>query len=269
MSTEAQTLQAEIMGDERAIRHLIGERAALNSQLKREEAVLKLHEQRLHALSTKNHPAVSKGGPPLPHGHRFPDVSSYQPHVDFRLVHDDKAIGCGDIAFTKLTEGLSWTDPYGNMRLRSMRAFGFPHRGAYHFAHPSENPTDQANHFLAVAFEEHNEITAADVLACDLEVSDGQPGGTVRFFAKEFAATLRKHTPAKLWLYGGGPFLHEYSVPLDGYDAHWLPAYGPTPVPYMIYGRSRTVAWQYTDGHYGPSPHVVEGIGGCDVSIIL
>lgn len=250
----AQTLQAEIAGEERAIRHLIGERRALTSKIRRQEAQLKLNQRRLeHGLV-------------LAPGTRFPDVSSYQVAVDLSVVRRAGEIRAGELAFTKLTEGEGWTDTYGQGRLKTMASVGFPHRGAYAFLHPSEDPVAQAEHFLE---QGGHELTAADVIAADLEVTDGQPAARVAGCAHGFVQVIAKHSPAKRWLYGGGPFLSENHVTLDGYDAHWLAAYAPSPYPYVIYGRARTISWQYTDGHYGPSPHVCPGIGACDLSIRL
>ncbi len=263
-----QTLQAEIAGDEKAIRHLIGERDALSSTLKRRQALLKLREGRLHALATRGHAAVGHG-PTLSHGDRFPDTSSYQPHVDLQAVRTAGALRCGSLAFSKITEGTSWSDPYGARRWREMAGLGFPHRGGYHFIHPSESGRDQADHFLSALHADGVVIRSSDVLCCDCEVSDGEHASLVATCVREFGQVLAKETPAARWLYGGGPFLYECGVPLDGYEAHWLSAYTGDPAPYMIYGRARTVAWQYSDGVYGPSPRVCPGIGAGDMSIIL
>ena len=267
MPTAEQTLQAELVGEERAIRHLIGEQAALSSRLKRDRARRKLDETRLHALQTRGHGAVGQG-PALAHGERFPDTSSYQPNVDLKAVRNAGAIHCGQLAFSKITEGTGWTDAYGPTRFQEMQALEFQHRGGYHFLHASESPAEQATHFLD-ALHAHGSILATDVLVADVEVSDGQAARNVAACAREFGELLKKETPAHRWLYGGGPFLRANQVTLDGYDAHWLAAYAPDPAPYMVYGRGRTVAWQYTDGTYGPSPHACPGIGAGDLSIIL
>jgi hypothetical protein len=268
MSTLLQ-LQAELAGEERAIRHLIGERKALGSQVARLEAQEKLTESRIHALTTRNHPAVAPAGGPLPHGDRFPDDSSFQPHVDYATVRGAGSVRVGVLAFTKISEGLSWTDPYGAHRFREMAAAGFPHRGGYHFFHPSDSPQTQATHFLQAAHADGVVLRPSDILACDAEVTDGQRAAVVAAGVKLFAAELRKHVPCKLWLYSGGPFAEENGLTLVGYDAHWLAAYVGNPAPFMHFGRSRTIAWQYTDGRFGPVPRVCPGIGAGDLSIVL
>lgn len=257
MST--QTLQAEIAGEERAIRHLIGERRALTSKIHRQEAQLKLHQAQLHRMH-------GHGGGIAP-GDRFPDFSAWQPAVDLAAVRQAGELRAGELAITKLTEGPGWTDPYGRNRLQAMAANAFPHRGAYAFLHPSEDPVAQATHFLEAG---GHLLTEADIAIADLEVTDGQPASRVAACGREFGLEIAKHSPAMRWLYGGGPFLKENGVELlPAYLAHWLPAYAPSPFPYVIYGRERTIAWQYTDGHLGPGPHLCPGIGACDLSIRL
>lgn len=264
--TTALQLHAELVGEERAIRHLVGEQKALTSELARERALEKLTQARLHAATTtRNHPAVGAGGA-LPHGDRFPDVSEFQPNVDWGAVRRAASVRVGELAFTKLTEGTSWVDPFGQLRLREMAAQHFAHRGGYHFHHPADSPIEQAHHFLNGGGAE---LGPADIACCDSEVSDGQPAPLVAAGVREFAGELRKHTPAKLWLYTGGPFAQEFGITLNGYDAHWLAAYVGNPFPFMVFGRARTIAWQYTDGRLGPVPHVCPGIGAGDLSIIL
>lgn len=264
----ALALEAELAGEERAIRHLIGERQAITHKLAREHALEKLTQARLHAITTRHHPVVHPR-PGVPAGARFPDVSSYQPNVDWAAVRHASSVRAGELAVTKLTEGGGWTDPYGAIRLREMAAQGFAHRGGYGFLHPSIAPIEQATHLLEAAHADGVVIRETDVLICDAEVTDGQPPQVVRACVREFGQELRKHVPAKLWLYTGGPFAHENGLTLAGYDAHWLPAYTGDPSPYMVFGRQRVIAWQYTDGRYGPVPHVCPGIGACDMSIIL
>jgi Glycosyl hydrolases family 25 len=268
VTTTALQLEAELAGEERAIRHLIGERAALGSSIKRHQAREKLLEAELKAITTRNHPAVGNHGGPIPHGERFPDDSSYQPHVDYAAVRHADSVRVGLLAFVKVSEGGGWTDPYGARRLREMADAGFPHRGGYHFFHPAVSPVDQAHHFLDAAHAAGAVLGPADVLACDAEVTDGEPARVVRAGVAAFAAELAKHVPCKRWLYSGGPFARENGVTLSGFDAHWLAAYVADPRPFMVFGR-QTIAWQYTDGRYGPAPRVCPGVGAGDMSIIL
>jgi lysozyme len=263
------TLLSEIAGDERALRHLITETQALTSKIHREKALEILAQSKLHHVSTTGHPAVAGAADGIPHGERFPDISSYQPGADLTTIHGAKSIRVGDLLMVKVSEGTGWSDPYGNARWHEMTKLDYPHRGAYHFFHPSESPSEQAAHMLAVLHGNGGQVTDQDILVCDCEVSDGAGAPAVASGTREFGDILRHETPAKLWLYGSGPFLSSNGVQLTPYDAHWLAAYVGDPVPYMCFGRARTVSWQYSDGVNGPSPHVCPGIGPCDMSIIL
>jgi GH25 family lysozyme M1 (1,4-beta-N-acetylmuramidase) len=266
MSTTVAMLESELVGEEKAIRLLIGEQAALTSKLKREHALEVLTSAELKKATTRG-PVVATVDS-IPHEDRFPDVSNWQPTVDWDVVRQAGSVRVGQLAITKLTEGTTLTDAYGAGRLRLMAAAGFPHRGGYHFLHPAESPRAQAEHFLEVAHSDGVVIRESDVLVCDAEVSDGQRAATVRQAVAEFGAIVKAETPAKVWLYGGGPFIRENGITLSGYDGHWLGAYVVSPAPFEVFG-ARTVAWQYTNGTYGPAPRVCPGIGSCDLSIVL
>jgi lysozyme len=243
------TTQQDIAGVERAIRHLIGEEAALKSKLKRLQARLKLEQARLRA------------GQPKPGSH-FCDVSSYQPNVNYRAM---KAGGWGDMAVTKLTEGAYYVDQHGQQRLHDMAAAGIKIRGGYHFLHPAVSGKVQAQHFL-----QHggHVLVKGDRAICDLEISDGQKPGLIQACAREFAQEVARNSPATLVLYGGGPFLHEQGVQLAPFVEHWLAAYVADWRRYAIYGAS-TRFWQSSDGTWGPSPHSAPGVGRCDISVVL
>jgi GH25 family lysozyme M1 (1,4-beta-N-acetylmuramidase) len=265
------TLQAELMGDERALRHLITEEQALTSRVHRELALKKLADVKhtSHVVGP-DHPAVSRSrGDGIAHGQRFYDVSSYQPGANLRVAKEARSLLMGHLGCTKLTEGDSYTDSYGLERWREMKTLDYPRRAGYHFIHPSMSPSEQAAHLLAVLHDTRIEVTEQDILVCDCEVSDGERSAVVATCVAEFGSILRRETKAQLWLYGGGPFLRANDVHLAPYDGHWLAAYTDDPEPYMVFGREHTVAWQFTDGVHGPTPHVCPGLGACDLDIIL
>lgn len=258
------TLQAEITTNERAIRHLIGEQKALTSQTARYEAELKLDLAKHKAVKAP----VATGGK-IPSGDRFPDVSSYQPRVDLATVAADESIKVGQLIVMKATEGTGYTD--GNVVSRWRAAAGlFPHRGAYHFLHMNESGAAQAEYFLNElhrASADGNGPKAQDIVICDAEVSDGESPSTVAQCVAEFGAYLLGHSPAVRWLYTGGPFATENGIKLAPFHGHWLPAYVSDPRPYYVFGTP--IAWQYSDGTHGPTPHVCAGIGPCDMSIVM
>lgn len=257
--------QSDLTADERAIRHLVGERAAENSEIHRIQA-----KEKLLAAKLRQGPAVrptkAAPTPEFPHGDRFPDVSSYQPSVDLAEVRKDADIKVGSLIVVKATEATGYTDALLVSRWQGAKVAGFPHRGAYHFLHMDESGQAQAEYFLA-ELDRAGGATAQDIVIADAEISSGQSPGTVAQVVDAFGLYLEQHCPAKRWLYTGGPFAKENGIQLAPYDAHWLPAYVGDPTPYYVFGTP--VAWQFTDGENGPTPHIVEGIGACDLSIIL
>lgn len=268
MTSATVQLQQEITAQERAIRQLIGEQKALNSKTARADATLKLEEAKL-----KKAQVVKPSADPyvtIPSGSRFPDVSSYQPHVDLATIRNEDLNIAGNSGTTQLvvfkaTEGTSYVDGFIETRWAQAKALKFPHRGAYHFLHPSESGTAQAQHFLSKL----PDITDQDILICDAEVSDGMNAVQIGACLLDFGNEVMKQVPAKRWLYAPGPFAVEFGLDLAPFQAHWLPAYVGKPQPYFVPKFGVPIAWQFTDGVHGPQPHDVVGIGSCDVSIIL
>ena len=261
----APSCQADLTADERAIRHLVGERAAENSEIHRIQAKEKLLYAKAAAEPVKR-PTTTPAVPEFPHGACFPDVSSFQPHVDLAAVDKDSSINVGKLIVVKATEGLSYVDGYLASRWTGAKAVGIPHRGAYHFLHMDESGTLQGEYFLR-ALDAAGGVTVQDIVIADAEISSGMSAQTVAQCVAEFGAYLAAHCPAKKWLYTGGPFATENGIKLAPYQGHWLPAYTGDPKPYYVFGTP--IAWQFTDGVNGPTPHVVAGIGPCDCSIIL
>lgn len=255
------TLQADITGEERAIRQLIGEKVALTSHIARASAKLKLDQAKYLKVSEVK-VKIPASTPEFPHGDRFPDVSSYQPHVDLATVVKDDSIKVGKLFVTKATEGLDYVDGYLASRWHGAHEVGFPHRGAYHFLHPEESGAAQAEYMLRAIESDGRTVTDQDILICDAEVSDGCSARAVAQCVAEFGAYLLGHCPAKRWLYTGGPFATEYGLKLAPYDGHWLPAYVSDPKPYYVFGTP--IAWQYSQDA------IVEGISSpCDLSVVL
>lgn len=261
MSQTIIQLQKEISAEERAIRHLIGERKALKSKIARLEALIKLQTARLHKMEHSKTPKLAVAS-------RFPDVSNNQPNVDVLAVKRAASVRVGQLLVTKITEGTGFVDQPGIERARAMAIVGFERRGFYAFLHPSVSGVAQAEFLLNTLHNGGVTLKPTDILFGDCEVSDGQSAAAVARCAKDFGTTLQQHFEGEIDLYGGGPFLRENGVTLDGYDFHWLAAYVPNPAPFIPFG-ARTKYWQFTDGKFGPSPHSCPGIGACDLSIVL
>jgi lysozyme len=76
-------------------------------------------------------------------------------------------------AFSKATEGTSWSDPTFDANWASAAAGGKV-RGAYHFFHPADNAVAQAQFFMSVV--KARGLRAGDVLIADVEISAGADG---------------------------------------------------------------------------------------------
>jgi lysozyme len=92
------------------------------------------------------------------------DVSHYQGQIDWNQVY---AAGYFFMS-AKATEGVSVVDDTFAYNWAQAKAAGFI-RSAYHFFHPSEDPTAQANNFLAQLGSDFGELP----VALDWEVHEG------------------------------------------------------------------------------------------------
>lgn len=94
-------------------------------------------------------------------------------------------------AFAKATEGVGWSDPTFAANWANAREQGKV-RGAYHFFHPADSASAQAQYFMA-AVRAHG-LRDGDVLIADVEISAGADGmeghGTER-------SAQRMHTELK------------------------------------------------------------------------
>ena len=118
------------------------------------------------------------------------DLSSFQPSFDWSAEK-----GRISFAFMKATEGATVRDPDFAANWQQAKALGIV-RGAYHFAHPKNGAATDARAFLDVV-RPHG-LNAGDLLALDLEVSDGLSAARVAEYARNWCADVQKatgHTP--------------------------------------------------------------------------
>jgi GH25 family lysozyme M1 (1,4-beta-N-acetylmuramidase) len=118
------------------------------------------------------------------------DLSSFQPSFDWSAEK-----GRISFAFMKATEGATVRDPSFAANWQQAKALGIV-RGAYHFAHPKNGAATDSRAFLD-AVRPHG-LTAGDLLALDLEVSDGLSPARVAEYARNWCADVQKatgHTP--------------------------------------------------------------------------
>lgn len=118
------------------------------------------------------------------------DLSSYQPSFDWSAEK-----GRISFAFIKATEGTTIRDPVFAAYWDRVKALGLV-RGAYHFAHPRNGAATEARAFLDVVRADG--LTAGDLLALDLEASDGLSPARVAEFARNWCSDVHHatgHTP--------------------------------------------------------------------------
>ena len=118
------------------------------------------------------------------------DLSSYQPSFDWSAEK-----GRISFAFIKATEGITIRDPSFAANWQRARDIGIV-RGAYHFGHPRNGAATEARAFLDTV-RAHG-LHAGDLLALDLEVSDGLGPARVAEYARNWCADVHKatgHTP--------------------------------------------------------------------------
>ncbi len=81
----------------------------------------------------------------------------------------------------------------------------------------------------------------------------------------EFVNLLEEEIGRYPVLYGGAWLKEQLNSRTDDLLSKcllWISQYGAKPV--LPVGWKKYVLWQYTDGHGGPEPHMVAGIGPCD-----
>jgi GH25 family lysozyme M1 (1,4-beta-N-acetylmuramidase) len=118
------------------------------------------------------------------------DVSSFQPSFDWAAER-----GRISFAFVKATEGMTVRDPDFGANWQSAKDLGIV-RGAYHFAHPRNGAAHDSQAFLATV-QAHG-LQAGDLLALDLETSDGLSPQRVAEYARNWCADVHRvtgHTP--------------------------------------------------------------------------
>lgn len=111
------------------------------------------------------------------------DVSNWQGEYAWP---DNLAFG-----FVKATEGLTFTDDQFTRNWSQMKAKGLV-RGAYHFGHPANSATAEADRFLSVV--RGRGLAAGELLALDLEDNDGKSPAAVAAWAKTWCQRVEAKT---------------------------------------------------------------------------
>ncbi|MGZ4044172.1 MAG: glycoside hydrolase family 25 protein, partial [Bacteroidia bacterium] len=163
------------------------------------------------------------------------DVSSYQGLVNWTSV---KNAGY-TFAWAKATEGLTVNDSqYLNNAVNGVNAGVY--MGAYHFAHPDNNPTNadaisEANHFLSVAQPYIISCQLPPVL--DLEVSTSLTSSQLTAWVQNWMNTVQSATGITPILYTDGSIANSLGSSLASYCKLWIadPDGSPTVSPSSTY----------------------------------
>lgn len=180
------------------------------------------------------------------------DVSDYQGSIDWSAAKADGIT----FAFAKATEGETLVDSEFHANWSAMKAAGVV-RGAYHFFHPNESATAQANFVLSTV----GTLEAGDLpIVLDFEVLDGVSESTAVADAVTFLQTVTNATGKKAILYMSSEFLSGSYSALDPYTL-WVANYGVS-CPGLPSGWSSWAFWQNSDSGS------VSGIsGGTDTDV--
>jgi len=135
-------------------------------------------------------------------------------------------------AFAKASQSTNFTDPMFATNWSGMKSAGLV-RGAYHYFDASVDPTSQATYFLGVV----GTVTPGDMLALDLETTNGETQATVLANAITFLSAVQSMSGVTPMLYVSPLFLSSYTG-LGGFPL-WVANYGVTcpdvPSPWTTY----------------------------------
>jgi lysozyme len=180
---------------------------------------------------------------------QFVDASHYHPVVNFGLYA--QSTGAGALAF-KVTQG-SYLDPTANDHLVGAERQGLVCIGY-------EYGLVNVNTFLASFAPKAGRIPVLDFEGASISVSG----------AEAWIRAVKSAYGRYPWFYGHNEWLAQGS-PKDTEVQncpYWGARYGgPLEVPD---GVGKPVAFQFTDGSYGPQPHSFPGVAGnCDINMLV
>ncbi len=125
------------------------------------------------------------------------DVSNFQGKLDWATLGKGLAF-----AFCKATEGTTFKDADFAANWAGIQSAGL-FRGAYHFLHPADSATTQAQYFMDTV--KANGLLPGDMLVCDAEVTDGAADASVDAATKSFCTEVMRiagpHCPVIVYTY--------------------------------------------------------------------
>jgi lysozyme len=142
------------------------------------------------------------------------DVSGYESDHDW-------SSSPAKFGIIKATEGLTFRDSSFVRHWRKLAKKGIV-RGAYHFGHPSNDPKDEADHFLSVVDEQP--AKRGDLLVLDLETTDGESVAHVNNWAKAWLDYVKAKTGVTPMFYSNWDFADTYGYGLARFPL-WVADY--------------------------------------------
>lgn len=176
---------------------------------------------------------------------------------DFALAKQSGLVG----VICKASQGAGFKDPRYRQMRQLAKAAGLKW-GAYHFG-TNANVQDQLANFIAQA-----DLVGDDIAVLDFEENEQSPSNTMDLRkAVDFMVGFETRIGKRPRIYTG-PFMYKLfgknAVPdLENYDVWWA-RYHTEPELHPTW--NRYWLWQYTDGHNGPKPHKIDGLGFCDLN---
>ena len=183
------------------------------------------------------------------------DVSHWEDPIDFEKVAADGIVA----VIAKATQGAAGIDKTYAKYQKAAAPYKFLW-GSYHFGTGSEVDA-QVEHYLRTTKPSDPEL-----VCLDFEPNPSGPTMTLDQ-ARDFVVLFQDQTGRYPVLYGGYWLKESLNGKADDILIKcplWLAQYGPKAV--LPVGWKEYALWQYTDGHDGPPPHAVSGIGPCDRS---
>lgn len=189
----------------------------------------------------------------------FADISSNNNTPDMRIYRQTGHV----LIAIKATEGIDYTNPdHRNWCLHAgLNWVSVVH---YHYARPDldNDPAREADHFLGAA------LPLAgwwDYLAVDVERGRNGTFALDPAWVRAFDMQVQRRSRFASILYASRSMLAVSDQWLVGnrrrvWDADWSTSPDFAPPGYQCVFR------QFTDGVLGPQPHVVDGVGQCDVN---
>jgi lysozyme len=166
------------------------------------------------------------------------DVASYQGYPNWTSVKNSGKT----FAFTKATEGTTYTNPYFATNWARIKSAGLI-RGAYHYGRPGTDPVTQANRFCNVVAPTHGDLQ----MTLDIEVTDGKTPSQVRSWIVAFINQIKSRTGRPGIIYTGFYFWRDSAGNGSNLNCPlWLAAYVSNPAPYVPAAWSFFTFWQYT-----------------------